>query len=58
MDVVKKWIGIAAGIILIVAAVFGVTEFTLPAGWATVVQAIAALLLALLQRRLPAPKEG
>ena len=55
MEKVKKWLSIAIGIALIVAGVFGVTEYTLPAGWAVIVQAIATLVLALLQRFLPPP---
>lgn len=55
MDRLKEGVRIVAGVALILAAVWGVTDFTLDARTAELVRAVAALVLALWNRFRPAP---
>ncbi len=55
MDQVKAWLKVAVGVAVVVAGVFGITDYALPREQATLVQAVALILYTLLQRYLPPP---
>lgn len=47
---IREWLRIAVGIGLIVAGVWGITDFTVPQPWADIARAVAVIVLALYHR--------